>query len=235
MKISVIIPCYNCALFIELLVEDLLRSLAKYELTLILVDDGSKDHTPAVLEDLAKAHKNIRLYPSPVNKGQQVTLLHGLIMVTEPCDFVVTMDDDLQHPVETLKKMILKIQEGYDLVYGIPIHESHQTQGQQGNATPSFFRRIGSRFRDGLFNSFLHKPKDIQVSAFRIFTYDLARKLAASRKKYFYLSAEAFQYSIRVANVSYPYRPRHSGQSSYTTKRLLLLYWRLLVSYRLGK
>lgn len=227
MKISVIIPCYNSALFIGLLVEDLLQSLAEYDLTLILVDDASQDHTPLVLRNLAKENKHIRVHLFPENKGQQSSLLQGLTMVTAPCDFVVTMDDDLQHPVETLKEMLLKMQEGCDLVYGIPV--------QSAQSSPSFFRRMGSRFRDGLFNSFLHKPKDIQVSAFRIFTYDLAQKLAASRKKYFYLSAEAFQYDIRVANVPYPYRPRHSGQSSYTMKRLFLLYWRLLVSYKFGK
>lgn len=226
--INIVIPTYNASKSIRLLVSQLEKALADYDLTIILVDDASADNTTSIIEVLAKEYGNILYHFSQVNKGQQASLRIGLKMLTTPCEYVVTMDDDLQNPVEMVEKLIEKIQLGFDLVYAIPVANITSPQ-----PSPSLIRRFGSKFRDALFHSFTNKPKEVQVSAFRIMTYELAVKLATSKKKYFYLSAEAFQYQIKVADICYPYVPRYAGRSSYTFGKLLLLYWKLLLTYKL--
>lgn len=226
-SISVIIPTYNASGTIRQLVEELEKELCKYEIRIILVDDASSDNTRDSIEAMAKAYSNIDYHFSPKNRGQQPSLHMGLKMISTPCDYVITMDDDFQNPVSVIPSLIETIKQGYDLVYAVPV------AGANSIDSPSFVRRLGSRFRDLLFDSFTNKPAGIRVSSFRILSYNLAVKIAQSKKKYFYLSAEAFQYKIRTANINYVYVPRLCGRSSYHFGKLLLVYLRLLISYKL--
>lgn len=226
--ISIIIPTYNAAGSIRLLVEQLEKELRGDAFRIILVDDASLDNTRDIILSLAKDFPNIDSCFVPKNRGQQSSLLTGLKMISAPCDFVITMDDDLQNPVDVIPLLIEKIKSGYDLVYAVPAVDDNSCK-----PAPSAFRRLGSRFRDLLFDSFTNKPPGIKVSAFRIMTYELAMKIAKSKKKYFYLSAEAFQYPIRTANITYPYVPRLCGRSSYHFGKLILVYLKLFLTYKL--
>lgn len=226
--LHIIIPTFNASGTIKMLVNQLEKTLYDYEFKLILIDDASTDHTTSIIASLSKEYDNIRYHFSHRNQGQQASLQIGLSMLTTPCDYVITMDDDMQNPVEVVKKLIDEIQLGYDLVYAIPVSNHRSTK-----SGPTLMRRCGSLFRDILFHSFMNKPQGIKVSAFRIMTYDLAVKIASSRKKYFYLSAEAFQYEIKVSNIYYPFASRYSGRSSYNFRKLLIVYLRLLLTYKL--
>lgn len=226
--INIIIPTYNASGTIRLLVEQLEKELGGDNLRIILIDDASSDNTMDIILSLAEDYTNIDCFFARKNRGQQASLLTGLKMISEPCDFVVTMDDDLQNPVSMIPILIDKIQSGYDLVYAVPAVETNSS-----NPAPSAFRRLGSRFRDHLFDSFTNKPPGIKVSAFRIMSYELAMKIAKSQKKYFYLSAEAFRHDIRTANVTYEYVPRLCGRSSYHFGKLLHVYLKLFLTYKL--
>lgn len=226
--IQIIIPTYNASGSIEELVNKLETTLSDFSFKIILVDDASKDNTPSIIEYLAEKYDNIICHFSHVNNGQQNSLKIGLNLLENRSNYVITMDDDLQNPVEAIEQLILKIEKGYDLVYAIPIKPKLILKSGD-----CIIRYIGSKFRDILFNSFTNKPPGIRVSAFRIMTYDLALKIAASTKKHFYLSAEAFQYHIKVANIYYHYVPRFSGKSSYNFIKLLKIYLKLLLSYKL--
>jgi len=226
--LNIIIPTYNASATIRFLTEQLERELTAYDFRILLIDDASTDDTQKIIGSLAEKYPNIDFYFSPKNRGQQASLLTGLRMISEPCRFILTMDDDLQNPVGIIPSLIDKIQSGYDIVYAVPV-VGESLKGRN----PSLIRRMGSGFRDRLFNSFSSKPPEIKVSSFRILTWDLANKIAKSKRKFFYLSAEAFQYPIRAANVSYAYVPRQAGRSSYHLGKLLNLYIKLLLSYKL--
>jgi len=225
--LSIIVPTHNAAKTVRLLVDQLQENLKDFRFEIFLVDDASIDDTRQEILDLVKKNSHIRHFFSTENQGQQASLLIGLRMLPGDCDYVITMDDDLQNPVEMIRILVEKIQEGYDLVYGIP----ECTPGPK-QKSPSVYRRLGSGLRDRLFDSFPNKPSGIKVSAFRIMTRELAAKTAKSKKKYFYLSAESFLYDIKVANVPYSFRPRAHGKSSYTWKRLFIIYFRLLATYK---
>lgn len=222
-----IIPTFNAAGTIRLLTEQLENELADYDFRILFVDDASKDNTREILLSLAEEYSNIEYYFAPKNRGQQSSLLTGLRRITGSCEYILTMDDDLQNPVAVIPSLIERIQSGYDLVYAVPVI------GENSAAAPSAIRRIGSRFRDLLFDSFSNKPPGIRVSAFRILTFELAMKISESDRKFFYLSAEAFQYAIRASNITYEYIARYSGRSSYRFGKLLFIYLKLLISYKL--
>ncbi|MBR0597171.1 glycosyltransferase family 2 protein [Sinanaerobacter chloroacetimidivorans] len=226
--INVIIPTYNASGTVRLLTEQLEKELGRYDFRILFVDDASMDDTRDIIQTLAQEYPNIDYFFARKNRGQQASLHTGLKMISEPCEYVITMDDDLQNPVSVIPSLLETMKSGYDLVYAVPVIGKEAV-----NPSPSFIRRLGSRFRDLLFDSFPNKPAGVRVSAFRILSYELAVKIAESKKKYFYLSAEAFQYDIRTANITYEYVPRHCGRSSYRFGKLLLVYFRLLMSYKL--
>lgn len=226
--LTIIIPTYNASGTIRLLADQLKQTLAEYDFRILLIDDASTDNTREIILSLAESYPNVDYFFAPKNRGQQASLLTGLRMLPKLCKYVLTMDDDLQNPVNVIPSLIQKIESGYDLVYAVPV-----SSGNKRDEAPSLIRRLGSRFRDCLFDSFGNKPPEVKVSSFRIFTGELAMKIAKSDRKFFYLSAEAFRYPIRSSNITYEYVARHFGRSSYHLGKLLVLYLKIYLSYKL--
>lgn len=125
MDISVVIPVYNSERMLPMLVERLgpaLQSLcSSYEL--ILVNDGSADNSWNVIEGLARQYDWVCGINLMRNYGQHNALLCGIRAARH--GIIVTMDDDLQNPPEEIPKIVRKLEEGYDVVYGTPMREQH--------------------------------------------------------------------------------------------------------------
>ena len=119
-------PVYNSELTLADLVrrlEPVLRVLAR-EYELILVNDGSRDQSWAVVQKLATENRWVRGINLMRNYGQQNALLCGIRAAR--CETLVTLDDDLQHAPEDMPKLIAKLEEGFDVVYGTPEKEPHE-------------------------------------------------------------------------------------------------------------
>ena len=125
MKVSVVIPVYNSSTVLSALVDRLKPVLASHFDTyeLILVNDGSSDESWQVIRTLVTKHSWIRGINLMRNYGQHNALLCGIRAVRH--EIIVTMDDDLQHPPEEIPKLLQKLNEGYDVVYGTPKQEQH--------------------------------------------------------------------------------------------------------------
>ena len=109
---SVVVPVYNSEHTLEELyrrLEKVFREVIKEDFELILVDDGSKDRSFEVMTELRNKDQRVRIIQMARNFGQHPALLCGFAHVRG--DFVVTMDDDLQHQPEELPKMVRTMQE----------------------------------------------------------------------------------------------------------------------------
>ena len=84
----------------------------------LLINDGSPDNSWAIISNLAGQYEWVRGISLMRNYGQENATLCGIQMARY--DVIVTMDDDLQHSPEDLPKLISKLDEGYDVVYGVP-------------------------------------------------------------------------------------------------------------------
>ncbi|MFI3226603.1 MAG: glycosyltransferase [Clostridia bacterium] len=122
-KMSLIVPCYNEELslqyFFDTVVEfynDILSK--KVDLELVFVNDGSKDNTWLHIKKLIKEKTNISIKAVNFSRnfGKESAIMAGLEVSTGDC--VITIDADLQHPLETIPEMILKWNEGYKVVDG---------------------------------------------------------------------------------------------------------------------
>lgn len=116
-KVSVVMPAYNEAENL-LVIIDRLESVflqIAHDVEFILVDDGSKDKTLAIIKAMASVKPNLYYIEFSRNFGHQPALKAGLDKATGDC--VISLDADLQHPPELIKEMLAKWEEGYEVVY----------------------------------------------------------------------------------------------------------------------
>jgi undecaprenyl-phosphate 4-deoxy-4-formamido-L-arabinose transferase len=219
-SISVVIPVYNSQASLDELYAELSSVLQqitdKYEI--VLVNDGSIDNSYDKMIALYHRDSNIKIIQLDGNFGQQNALLCGFYFVAG--DYVVTLDDDMQHPPEEIVKLLSKIQEGYDIVYGIPAKKRH-----------SFYRNLGTKLTDYLFDKFCSKPKYIKVSSFRIMKKALVEKIIQDKTSFVYLSAITFKNTRNVGNVIVNHSCRKYGKSNYNLLKLVKQFVKLYVYY----
>ena len=148
--ISVIVPCYNEQDVLPLLVERL-RQLARNldaemdcDIEVILVDDGSRDETWNHICSFADDDVRIRGARLSRNFGQQAAMTCGYALADG--DAVVCLDADLQDPPEVVPKMVMRWQEGADVVYGVRRKREGETRFKLGTAKFFYWliRKLGA-------------------------------------------------------------------------------------------
>ena len=124
-SISSIVPVYNSEKTIVELSNQLNASLSQIfdEYEIIFVNDGSNDKSWDILKQVEKNNSKFHCINLNKNFGQHNALLCGIRKAQY--DLIVTIDDDLQNPPSEIPKLIQKINEGYDVVYGAPLKENH--------------------------------------------------------------------------------------------------------------
>ena len=117
-KISILIPCYNEEQSLPLLYPELVKLMdanPDYEWELMFVNDGSKDNTLAVLQQLRQQDSRVNYVDLSRNFGKEAAMLAGFDHVSGDC--MVIIDADLQHPPTLIPEMIKWWEQGYDDVY----------------------------------------------------------------------------------------------------------------------
>lgn len=150
-SLSCVIPCLNEAANLNVLIPALLAALDDVSdaLEIIVVDDGSTDATPQVIKEWASRYPEVVYLQLSRNFGKEAALSAGLEHARG--QVVVSMDADLQHPPALIPEMIVRWQQGADMVYAVREHRTDE----------SVFKRWGTR----LFYKLMHAggvdiPKD---------------------------------------------------------------------------
>lgn len=209
-QLSVVIPVYRSEEILPELVRRLERVLAdafeKFEL--ILVNDCSPDGSWNVMCDLARERSWIVPINLMRNYGQHNALLCGIRAARY--GVVITMDDDLQHPPEEIPKLLARIAEGYDVVYGAPEQEQHGL----GRDFASWITKLALQNVMGA---------DIarQVSAFRAFRREVARAFAHYSGAFVSIDVLLTWGTNRFSLVRVRHEARKAGVSGYTIRKLV--------------
>jgi len=217
---SVVIPVYNSAPLVGDTVRALVAMFAERALRhqVVLVNDGSRDESWAVISDLARTHEHVVAVNLLKNYGQHHANLAGLREATG--DFVVTMDDDGQNPPDQVPLLIEAAMRGHDVVFG-----------EFARKQAAGYRRLGSTLIGMVNRRIFAQPADLTVSNFRILRRDVVDRICASRTAHPYLTGQALMYSSHRANVTVRHEPRAVGASSYSLPRILRLVMTILFSY----
>lgn len=221
-KISVVVPVYNSRESIAELLERLHSTFAqlnKYSLEVVMVNDGSKDDSWEVLQEQKKRYPDtLKAINLSKNYGQHNALLCGFGFASG--DFVVTMDDDLQHPPEEVTKLIQRQEETQaDIIYGMYDEKHH-----------SLVRNLGSIFVRKT-SSYRKQNKD-GGSSFRLIRKELIDVLVEKHSQHFlYLDATLNWYNSNVQLVTVRHDRRKYGQTGYSLTRLFSIYVNVLYYY----
>lgn len=218
--ISIVIPVYNSYNSLEELYLKLKKTAVKKELKFeyIFVDDHSSDQSYIKILELSQNNENIKGIRLAKNCGQQNAIFCGFNFALG--DYIVTMDDDLQHRPEDVFNLYQKIKEGYDIVYAVP-------KGRDYN----FYRYLGSKMTNFLFNQITNKKKDQRISSFRIMSKDLLKDILKTNKSFIYISALVFQKEVKADYIFSRHQNRKYGESNYSFYRLLKLFLKLYIYY----
>ena len=219
-SISVVVPVYNSENSLEHFYEVLSKELKKIcdDYEIIMVDDGSLDNSYEQMKKLHTIDSRVKIIRLHGNFGQQNALMCGFHYSTG--EYIVTLDDDLQHPPEEIHKLYKKMDEGYDVVYGIPIIKQH-----------SVYRKMGSKMTDYLFNKICLKPKNIKISSFRIIRKNIISEIIKDKTSFVYISAITFKNTNNISNVEVNHNARKYGKSNYDFYKLLKLFVKLYLYY----
>jgi undecaprenyl-phosphate 4-deoxy-4-formamido-L-arabinose transferase len=142
------------------------------------------------------------------NYGQHNAVLCGVREARG--DLIVTMDDDLQHPPEELPKLLEKLGEGYDVVYGPPIQEQH-----------GLLRDMASRITKVVLKKSMGAETARQTSALRVFKARLRDAFDRYRSPFVSIDVLLTWGTTRFAAVRVRHEPRQFGTSGYTTRKLI--------------
>jgi len=217
--LAIIIPCFNE----ELLVESTVNSLFEVINSLIekgkiqedsyvyLVDDGSKDKTWSIIEELHKRNSLIKGVRFVKNYGNQKALMAGLLEVREiGCDCVVSIDADLQQDQWAIEKFVDKFKEGYDIVSGI----------RNSRETDTFFKKNTALIFYKAMN-LLGAKIPVNHSDYRLVSNRALDILAQYTEKQLFLRGFFHEIGLKTAYVNFDVKPRMLGESKFNFLSLL--------------
>lgn len=215
---SVVVPVYNSEHTLEELysrIRAVFDERIERDFELILVDDGSKDHSYEKMQELHKRDGRVKIVQMAKNFGQHPALLCGFSYAKG--DFIITMDDDLQHPPEEIPKLVSVMDERDDVDVIIAKYE-----GRQHNV----IRRLGTWVSVYATSKMLKKPRDLEITSFRLirkFVVDAIVKMNVHLPQ---IGNLLVQTSNRIINVPVQHDARKYGKSGYSFGRLVkdLLY-----------
>lgn len=208
--LSVVVPAYRSAGTLGELVarlEPVLRAAAdRFEV--VLVNDGSRDATWTVIEQLRAQHSWLRGIDLIRNYGQHNALLCGIRSAVH--DVIVTLDDDLQNPPEEIPKLLAALEPGVDVVYGAPLIEVH-----------GLWRDLASQVGKIVLKGALGAETARLVGPFRAFRAPIRRAFDDYRGSFVNIDVLLTWGTTRFRAVRVRHDRRGDGRSNYNFRRLL--------------
>jgi undecaprenyl-phosphate 4-deoxy-4-formamido-L-arabinose transferase len=220
-EVSVVIPVYNEEAALPALFARLYPALdalgRSYEV--VLVDDGSRDRSPALLHDQFDRRPDVtRVVYLLTNFGQHMAVLAGFERARG--DVAVTMDADLQNPPEEIGKLLERMDEGYDYV------GSYRSERRD-----STFRRVASRAINRLRERLTRIRMTDQGCMLRAYSRSIVDTINRSSEVNTFVPALAYLYARKPTEIEVRHEERAAGASQYSLGRLIKLNFDLITGF----
>lgn len=216
MKINIVIPCYNEQEVLNKTIEVLVKLSEKIkqetgvDTQLLLVDDGSKDKTWAMIKEAAEARSFVSGIKLSHNRGHQNALWAGMEASIDHCDAMVSIDADLQDDENVIVDMVRQLQEGKDIVYGVRKERKTDTFFKRFTAQ-SFYKIMQMADKEVLYNH----------ADFRLMSNRALKALMQYPERNLFLRAIVRELDFKEGYVYYDRKAREAGESKYPLKKML--------------
>ena len=206
MKLSIVIPVYNEVQSIERLHIEIVQSINTSEYEIIFIDDGSTDGSSEKIVELIQKNQKLKLIQFYRNYGKSAALSEGFKQADG--EYVITMDADLQDDPSEIKNLIIKLEEGYDLV-----------SGWKKNRKDPLSKRIPSK----LFNFITRLFTSVKIHDFncgiKIYRKSVIKTLEIYGGRHRYIPALAGQKKFKINEIIVNHRAREFGITKYGGRR----------------
>lgn len=213
-KISIVVPmyyeeevareCYNR-------LKNILDKIENYSYELIFINDGSKDKTLSILEEIAKTDRNVKIISFSRNFGHQCAVTAGLQYVTG--DAIVIIDADLQDPPELIPEMLKLWEDGNEVIYGK--RKSRDGESKFKLLTASMFYKTLNALSD------VDIPKD--TGDFRLVDRKVVDVINALPEHNKFLRGLFSWVGFKQTPFEYERKERFAGKTKYPLKKMLKL------------
>lgn len=213
-RISIVAPVYNEEVLVREFYRRVREVLAQVgeSWELILVNDGSQDQTPAILDALHTQDPNhVVVVHFARNFGHQLAITAGMDYARG--EAVVTIDSDLQDPPEVIADLVARWLDGYEVVYAVRVEREGETWFKL--LTADLFYRLIQRLTTVTI--------PMEAGDFRLLDRKALAYLKAMREHHRFVRAMASWVGFRQIGVPYRRSARRAGETKYTFRRMLRL------------
>jgi glycosyltransferase involved in cell wall biosynthesis len=220
MQVSIVIPVFNSEASLPELYRQLMPAMEALveRFEVIFVEDSSRDRSWEVVRGLAARDLRIRGLRLSRNYGQHNALLCGIRAARY--GVIVTMDDDLQHPVSEIPLLLQALTQGHDVVYGTSDDIQHDV-----------WRNVASRMTKLALQGAMGAKSAAKVSAFRAFPTRLRDAFQEYRSPSVSIDVLLTWATTRFTGVAVKHAPRLTGTSNYTVRKLITHAFNLMTGF----
>ena len=219
-RLATVSPCYNEEEVLEHSVERLTalfdQMVAEGKISadsfMLFVNDGSRDRTWTLIEQLHRENKYVKGIDLARNVGHQRAILAGMMKAKEMADAVVTIDADLQDDLAAIPKMVDHFKAGYDVVYGVKVSREADPVMKRMSAQ-AFYKRQRKMGVESVFNH----------ADFRLMSRRALEMLSEYKERNIYLRGMIPMIGLPSTTVDDVISEREAGASKYTLKKMLNL------------
>ena len=221
-RLSIVVPVYRSATILPQLVEQIYAEMNNENLSdnfeLLLVNDASPDNSWQVIRSLANTHPFIKGISLRRNFSQHNAIMAGLNHVSG--EFVVLMDDDLQHPPNAIRDMLHALEEGYDVCYTNYLNRHHAS-----------WKKLGSKFNDWVATRLLGKPKGLYLSSFKGLRREIVQEIIRYDGPYVYIDGLILDVTRSITTIDIEHQERQEGEGNYNLRRSVSLWLKMATSF----
>jgi glycosyltransferase involved in cell wall biosynthesis len=219
MLLSVVIPVFNEAQTLGMILGRLDQALRGLKWEVIFVNDGSTDESLDMMRRAALADRRVKALSFPRNFGHQAAITAGLDFAQG--DAVVVMDADLQDPPEILPQMVELLQKGYDVVSPQRVSREGETLFKRWTAT--LFYRLMARMADGRLTA--------DVGDFRLFSRRAVLAIRSFREQHRFMRGLVAWLGLREAILPFERQARAGGETKYPPLKMMRFAWTAISSF----
>lgn len=226
--IYLVVPCYNeeevlseTARRLKEKMQELIENkVISNKSKITFVDDGSKDKTWRIIENLNNKDKIFSGVKLSRNRGHQNALLAGLMTVKDYCDAAISLDADLQDDINVIDKFIEKFIEGYDIVYGVRSERKTDTMFKRTTAQ-GFYKVMKALGVDIIYNH----------ADYRLMSKRALDSLEDFKEVNLFLRGIVPLIGYKSDVVLYERNERFAGESKYPLKKMLSFAFEGITSF----